>query len=532
MRKKLTLFLILTLVISYANPTKPTDTFATFTQGTNSFNLNQIPNNNKPFLLSDATDPLLGHRLPKQPKSNREKEIFQWFRTISEVVHLMVQKDYRDVDIPAFIQNALKAAVPTTEPHSSFFSRDSYKAAMESTSGEFSGIGVSIMSKAPEDDSLVIIDVIQGGPSDKAGMEAGDKIVEVDGDALKGLTSDEVITKLRGKTGSTVKIKFIRNKKPLELKIKRDVIKDQSSLCYRFKDQNIYYISLKIFSETAPKQMANLLKKASQQKSRGIILDLRRNPGGVLDPTTIDIAQLFLEKGSLVVSTKDKNRKVVNAYHTRKDPVFQNNIPIFILIDNFTASASEILAGCLRHYSEQNNSKRKLMVLLVGTESFGKGSVQEVIPISNGCALKMTTMLYYLPGDISIQAKGIKPDFLVKPKTIPEDEIKWVRELYGKESSLRNHITAAEVAGLPKETVKPKKTEKEQTKEEVAKNWEERHRKAIGQDTQIQTCINMINMLSIAKQLNPKLVASRKEAIYYLKKHYLTDEEVSLEQVK
>lgn len=491
------------------------------------------PPGRKPFLISDSAAITRFNQTPiNKSKSNREKDIFTWFRTISEVVHLVSEKHYRNVDFPDFIQSALKAAVPHTDPHSSFFSKKSYKAAMESTSGEFSGIGVSIMSKAPEDNFLMIIDVIQGGPSDKAGLKGGDKIVEIDNESLKGLSSDEVINKLRGKIGTTVKLKIIRAKKPLEFTIKRRIIKDQSLLCYNFANQGVYYLSLKLFAENSTQQTAKILQKVNGV-SNGMIIDLRRNPGGVLD-SAVDMAGLFVKKGSLVVSTKDKNQKVISSYFTKGNPVLNKNIPIFILIDNFTASASEILAGCLRHYSEKNQNN--LSVFLVGTKTFGKGSVQEVIPISNGCALKITTMLYYLPDDVSIQAKGISPDFVVKPKTIPEKEIRWVQELYGEETALKNHITEQEAAGKPR-VLKKKKApvhpdDVDESKEEMAKNWEERHRKAINQDAQIQACVNMINMLNVAKQNAPALVDTRQKALAFLKKNYLTDEAVELVQVR
>jgi carboxyl-terminal processing protease len=465
----------------------------------------------------------------KEKDEERKKEIFQWFRTLSEVTHLIEKKHFRDVDFSDFIQNALQSALPKTDAHSSFFPQKLYKSTLESTSGEFSGIGVSIMNKAPEDESLIVIDVISNGPSDKAGLKSGDKIVEVEGEALKGMSSDEIITKLKGKTGTKLSIKVIRKKKPLEFKITRDIIKDESALCYHFKNQNVSYLSLKIFADNAAQQLGKLILKAQKHKGKGIVLDLRRNPGGVLE-SAVEMASLFVDKGSLIVSTKDNKQKVVSKYYTHRNPVLDSDLPIFILIDNFTASAAEILSGALKHYSDKISNdarnKRNLMVFLVGTETFGKGSVQEVIPISNGCALKITTMLYYLPDDTSIQAKGISPDFVINPKTIPSEEIKWVTELYGKESSLKNHISVNEVQGKPEDKEKKKEEEKEEL------SWEERHQKAISHDVQIQACVNMINLLDIAKKSNPKMVENRQKALVFLKNNYLTDEDAELEKIK
>ena len=480
----------------------------------------------------------------KDAPSDAEKEIYRWFRTISEVVSLTEKKAFRNVDFSAFIQEALKAAVPHIDAHSAFFSKESYKTAIETTSGEFSGIGVSIINKTPEDDTLIIVDVIPGGPSEKGGLKSGDKILEVDGEKLRSLSTDEAINKLKGKVGTEVKLTIIRDKKPVSFKIKREIIKDQTSICYLFKNQNIYYLSLKLFTETAAKQMKELLKQANEGKCKGIILDLRGNAGGILD-SAVDVAGLFLEKNSLVVTTKDREGETVSKYYTKTDPVLKSDIPIFILINNFTASASEILAGCLKYYSEKSftdsgNKKRNLAVFLLGNPSFGKGSVQEVIPISNGCALKLTTMLYYLPNQESIQAVGINPDFVIKPKIIPTEDLKWIQDLYGKETTLKHHITVKEVDknngkeenGKKEDKKEIDKNNNETDKKEDEKSFEEKQKDDIIQNVQIQAAVNMINLLDIARKYMPKQVSSRPKAINFLKLNYLTDEQVDLEKIK
>ncbi len=500
-------------------------------------------------------------KTPAQKVSEEEGDIYQWLKTYAEVVSMMQQKAFRPVDFREFTERSLKAAVEV-DAHSSFFTQDSYKAAVESTSGEFSGIGVSIIAKATDDDALVIIDVVPGGPAEKAGLKGGDKIVEADGHKFKGLSTDEAVTSLKGKPGTFIFIKIIRSKKPLEFKVMRDIIKDQSSICYHFKNHHVYYLSLKIFSDNAATQMAELIKIANKGKCRGIILDLRRNPGGVLQ-AAIDMCGLFLDKHSLVAVTKDRNKKVVDQYFTTTDPLLKADVPIFILIDNFTASAAEILAGCLQHHAIKNSekkdkSKHALMVFLVGIPTFGKGSVQEVIPISNGCALKLTTMLYYLPDDRSIQATGIEPDFMVKPKYFPMDEMKWITEMYGKESSLKRHITINEANGKAQDQEKKNKkshdnesfvgdlVDLDMDKEALGKakgdpegdsdekspeKWEERQLKALGHDVQIQAAVNMINMLSMAKKYKPAILSNRQKALEFLKKHVLTDDKAEIEKV-
>ncbi len=513
--------------------------------------------------------------LKKKTTEDQEKDIFQWFQTYAEVVSLVQKKGFKTVDFSKFIQNSLKSAVANVDAHSAFFDQESYKAALESTSGEFSGIGVSIISKTPDDDALVIVDVIQGGPADKAGMKGGDKIVEVGKEKLRGLSSDEIVNKLKGKLGSIINLKVIRDRKPMEFAVKRDIIKDQTSICYYFNDQNVYYLSLSLFTENAAAQMAELLKKANEGKCNGIVLDLRRNPGGTLD-SAIDMAGLFLPKGSLVVVTKDSKKRTVSRYFTKTDPLLKSDVPIFILVNNLTASAAEILAGCLASHSRSGvqiidkKGKKKtthnLMVFVVGTSSFGKGSVQELIPIKNGCALKLTTMLYFLPKEASLQATGIQPDFTIKPKLVPADEMKWIAEFYGKESSLKNHISVKEVEELygikpSREAAKEAEELKKATSSELEdivefsdgesaqagnvmsrgernlgkkgkeKNWEEKRREELALDVQVQACVNMVSMFNLARKAMPDVVETRQKAFEFLKQRYLTDEPTKIEKI-
>ena len=470
-------------------------------------------------------------------------DVYKWLNTASEVTAKVTQMSFKKVDFSKFFQDALRAGMASVDAHSAFIKN--YEEVVESTSGKFSGIGVSILSKSSEDETLIVTDVQETGPAYKAGLMSGDKIVEVNGKKLKGLSADEVIAEIKGPVGTKVKIKLIRKKKPLEFMVTRQVIKDQNSLCYHFKNQDIYYLSLKMFTESAARQMSDLLKKANKKQCKGIILDLRNNPGGILE-SGVEMASLFLDKGSEAVSTKT-------------DPVLTSDLPIFVLINNFTASAAEILAGALKHYSEKQSiegstSKRKLMVFLLGTATYGKGSVQTVMPITNGCALKLTTMVYYLPEDISIQAVGISPDFTVLPKKTMAKEQKWIDELYGKETSLKHHITKDEVEAvikgtkssyLPDEKKKnPKKaadsessdpdSEDEDGEEDPlkGKTQEERTREEITKNVQVQSAINMITMLNMAKQCNPALVSSRQKAIAFLKANYAGDDEIELEKVK
>jgi len=268
-----------------------------------------------------------------------------------------------------------------------------------------------------------------------------DKIVEVNGNILEGDATEKIIAQLKGERHSSVNVKVMRENNPdlLSFDIIRDVVKEQHSLSFHIKNHDIAYISLSMFTDIASKQIAQLLKKSHEHNYKGLILDLRNNSGGLLT-AAIDIASLFLKKGSLIAITKDKNDQETERYVTKNEPIIKNNLPIFILINNYTASAAEILAGSLKIHSEQLGD---YLAFLVGTKTFGKGSVQEVIPIGNNCALKLTTHLYFLPNDTTIQGTGIEPDFFVEQTTPPSEQVQWFIKHYGREEALENYIKVA-----------------------------------------------------------------------------------------
>ncbi len=256
----------------------------------------------------------------------------------------------------------------------------------------------------------------------------------------------------------------------IALDITRDEIKEQTSLCFYLPELNIYYLSLTMFSDNAVAQLEKLLQQLKKKEYKGLILDLRNNSGGLL-AAAIDIAGLFLDKGSLVVSTKGRNNKETERYTTTRNPVINTPLPIFILINNYSASAAEILAGCLKLHSDDlakksHKDQKKLMVFLVGTRTFGKGSVQEVIPVGNNCAIKLTTSLYYLPFDTSIQGVGIEPDFMIEKRFPPTEQMIWFNKFYGRERALTNYIKSdtADDKNIHEEEEKANKGKKE-------KNW-------------------------------------------------------------
>jgi carboxyl-terminal processing protease len=464
----------------------------------------------------------------EEPAQNFDETIYNWARTFAEVFQLTNQKHYKVSNLEQCMIKSIDSFLSCVDPHSNLLDPKTYKMMMEMTSGEFFGIGVVIdNTRSTKDKQLVVIDTIADGPADKAGVKPFDKIVEIEGKALEGMSTDEATTMLKGERNTKVHIKVIRENQPeiLSFDITRDVVKEQNSLCFYIEDQNIYYLSLSIFSDNATRQLEKLLTKAQEKKAKGLILDLRNNSGGLLN-AAVDIAGLFLEKGSLIVTTKDKHGKVTESYRTSRAPIAPA-IPIFILINNYTASAGEILAGALKIHADKmaENGKKKNhnpMVFLIGTKTFGKGSVQEVIPISNNCAVKITTALYFLPNDTSVQAEGITPDFEIERFLPPSEQQQWVAKFYGREQALTNHIKLSPDA-------KKDETKKEESK---VKTWTERAKQMLSTDNQFSEAITLINVLDFAKDNCSIDLNSRQKAVDFIHSIFVSNKSLKLAEVK
>lgn len=465
---------------------------------------------------------------PISPKPNFDEAAYNWSRTFAEVLQLTNQKHYKPDNVEDSMMKSIDAFLNTLDPHSAFLGPKTYQRMMEATSGEFFGIGIVIdNTRKPEDSHLTVIDTIPGGPSDKAGVQVMDKIVEIEGEKLAGHATEEITAKLKGPRNTKVNIKVMRQEGGdlLPFTIMRDVIKEQNSLSFHLKDQNIYYLSLNTFSENAVKQVEQLLKSSDKNQYKGLILDLRNNSGGLLT-SVVDIAGLFLDKGSVVATTKDKHNKVLHTYKTTRQPIVKSNLPIFILTNNYTASAAEILAGDLKIHSEalaQSKSKRKLMVFLVGTTTFGKGSVQEVIPISNNSAVKITTSLYFLPNDITIQGTGIQPDFVVERTQPLTEQVRWFTKNYGREQSFKNHIKVV-TSSAEQDNKKIIDDSKATNDAHTIKRWTDRSREMLQKDNQLHAAIELINLFHTAQKTCPQQVCTRTQAISYMKQHRITDD--------
>lgn len=471
-----------------------------------------------------------------------DEVVYNWTRTFAEVLNIAGQKHYKIANAEECMVKAINSFLDCLDPHSSFLDPKTYKQILETTSGEFFGIGIVIdNTRQPKDKYLIAVDTMPEGPADKAGMKPYDKIVEINGEPLEGMSTDEATAKLKGERNTKVHLKVLREGQAdiLSFDITRDVVKEQNSLAFYIQEHNVSYISLNMFTETAIKQIAELLKQSQKKQYKALILDLRNNSGGSLS-AAIDIAGLFIPKGSLVVTTKDKTHKETERYLTSKEPIAHDGLPIFVLINNFTASAAEILAGVLKIHSDKlsrstnKDEQKKLMVFLVGTKTFGKGSVQEVIPVSNNCGVKITTSLYFLPNDTSIQGIGIEPDFIIEKQFPPTEQMVWFTKYYGRERALTGYIKLDQNQDeTNQEKEKEKKKEEDKKKEsKERKTWADRARTMLETDNQLRDTISLINLLYTGKTTCPAHVHNRTQAIQFLKNNFITNEKLTLVEVK
>lgn len=468
-------------------------------------------------------------------KLSYDEIAFNWSRSLAEVAQMVGQKHFQ---LPEKLEDcwteAINGYLMCLDPHSAFLAPKAYKEVTQSIAGSFGGIGVVIdNTRQAKDKHLTIIDVIPGGPADKQDIRSLDKIVEIDGTPLEGMTTEEATAKLKGKIDTTVEVKLFRDKHPdmLTVTITRDVIKEQNSLCFYLPDQKIYYLSLNMFTQNAIKQIEELLNKSNKHPYKGLILDLRFNTGGLLN-AAIDIIGLFLPNQSLVVQTKARDNKNIKDYYTQREPIVNSTLPIFILINNYTASAAEILAGCLQQHSiqlAQKDDKNQFIVFLVGTRTFGKGSVQEIIPISNNSAVKLTTALYYLPGEISIQGVGIEPDFEINRMSVQNEQMKWLTKSHGFEKSLPNSIKT----DISKKHLEDEK-EKDQKKkdEKKQKKWSLRVQESLESDNQFKSTVTLINLIDYIKQVQIGKTISRATLLTELQQIFLSDAPLKLQEVK
>ena len=351
-----------------------------------------------------------------EAQSNRQ-ETYKQLNLFGDVFQRVQEQYVEEVTDKELIESAISGMLQSLDPHSSYLSAESYKDMQVKTKGTFGGLGIEITM---EDGVVKVVSPIDETPAALAGMQSGDLIIGINGESIRGLSINDAVSQLRGPIGSNVTITVVRNKQePFELVIKRDIIKIRSVRHNIIN--NVGYIRLTTFSETTTEGMKSSIKKIQGElgkKFQGLILDLRNNPGGLLNQS-ISVSDSFLDRGE-IVSTKGRKNGDASRVFAKKGDVI-NGKPLVVLINSGSASASEIVAGALKDHSR---------AIIIGTRSFGKGSVQSIIPLPGNGAMRLTTARYYTPSGVSIQAKGIEPDIQVEAgvTNIKEKDTKIRRE--------------------------------------------------------------------------------------------------------
>jgi carboxyl-terminal processing protease len=341
---------------------------------------------------------------------------YEQLRLFTEVLSI-VQNQYVDETAPKdLIYSAIKGTLRGLDPHSSFLDPESYREMQVETSGSFGGLGIEITLR---DDILTVVSPIDGTPAHRVGLQAGDRIVKIDGLSTKDMQLSDAVKKMRGKPGTKVTISIMREgfTEPKDFEIQREQIRVHS---VRTQDLGggIEYVKLRQFQEQTAHDLDQALDKFDKNGMKALVLDLRNNPGGLLT-SAVEVTEKFIEDGKLVVYTEGRVRNQNMRFSAHAKKAF-STIPMVVLVNQGSASASEIVAGALQDYGR---------AIVVGVQTFGKGSVQTIIPLSDGSGLRLTTAKYFTPKGRSIHGKGITPDIVVelpkdpsgKPPTPPLD---------------------------------------------------------------------------------------------------------------
>ena len=360
-------------------------------------------------------------------KSEKETLPMQELRAFAEIFG-RIKKDYvEDVDDIDLLESAIDGMLSGLDPHSTYLNAEEFKDLQEGTSGEFGGLGIEV---GIEDGFIKVIAPIDNTPAQRAGVKAGDMIIRLDGKPVKGMGLEEAVGLMRGKPGTSIILTIVREaeEKPIKVSIKRAVIKTVS-VKSRMLEEGYGYIRLSHFQTRTTEEMLkqiSRLKSESATSLNGLVLDLRNNPGGVLNGA-ISVSDAFLSEG-LIVYTKGKEETSRLDFKAEPDDILEG-APIVVLVNGGSASASEIVAGALQDHNR---------AVIMGGQTFGKGSVQTIIPVNGDSAVKLTTARYFTPSGRSIQAEGITPDIVlsnIKVTTVEPTDLERI-----KESDLSRHL--------------------------------------------------------------------------------------------
>src|SRR5512145_264883 len=345
-------------------------------------------------------------------KSQDSSATYENLRLFTEVLSIVQSQYVDDVAPKDIIYNAIKGTLRGLDAHSSFLDPEMYREMQVETSGSFGGLGIEMTLK---DDILTVVSPIEGTPAYRAGLQTGDRIVKIDGLVTKDMQLPDAVKRMRGRPGTKVTISIVREgwTEPKDFEITREQIRVQSARTHDLGN-GIFYLKLRQFQEQSPHDLDAALEKFDKAGMKALVLDLRNNPGGLLT-AAVEVSEKFVDDGKLVVYTEGRvrNQNMRFSAHAKKG---YSKLPMVVLVNQGSASASEIVAGALQDWGR---------AMVVGTQTFGKGSVQTIIPLSDGSGLRLTTAKYFTPKGRSIHGKGITPDIIVE---VPKETTTAARE--------------------------------------------------------------------------------------------------------
>jgi len=392
---------------------------------------------------------LIGAHGKRTISSEDNKEIYQYLKTFSDVIDIVKKNYVEEVKDKDVVYAAIKGILESLDAHSSFMPPEMYKEMQSETKGQFGGIGIEITIK---DGFPTVITPIEDTPAYKEGLKAGDHIIKIDGKPTKNMGLVDVVKMIRGPKGKAVILTIVREglTAPKDYRVVRDIIVVKS-VKYRMLEDDYGYIRIVQFQERTAKDLENALKELIKNNKgkpvKGVILDLRNDPGGLLEQA-VEVSDKFIEEGLIVyIEGRKKDDKAMKFYARKNDDYLG---PLVVLVNEGSASASEIVAGALQDYKR---------AIIVGSKTFGKGSVQTIFPLGDGSAVRLTTAKYFTPKGRSIQAEGITPDITVDNNIVrSKDKFTPI-----KERDLSKHIepeknTNSKKEGEPKEDAKQEKT--------------------------------------------------------------------------